>query len=165
MLCIHRQTAEIPANGSVPVVQPLPQPPLRHSKSLQIAPEAQPAALLLVDVLTASNVAGLMAVRSGSEQEQATDIQEMQQVICALSFEDTLNDAETGWPTNVWTFLALHHERKQLLLCLYILSLSMHSCVPHMEVCMLSKLHAHVLSCWCKCQSNASQNINFKHGC
>ena len=115
VLCIHRQTAEIPANGSVPVIQPLPQPPLRHSKSLQVAPEAQPAALLLVDVLTASNVAGLAAVKPGSEHEQATDIQEMQQVICALGFEDTLNDAHTGRSADVCARSALSLEHKQLL--------------------------------------------------
>ena len=58
---VYRQTAELPAKGSTPVLQPLPQPPLRHSKSLQVAPEAQPAALLLVDVLTATNVAAINA--------------------------------------------------------------------------------------------------------
>ena len=95
---LHRKTAEIPATGSVPVLQPLPQPPLRHSKSLQIAPEAQPAALLLVDVLTASNVAGLDTPNASADsaQNQAADGQEMQQVICALGFEDTLNKAQTG---------------------------------------------------------------------
>ena len=58
---VHRQTAELPAKGSTPVLQPLPQPPLRHSKSLQVAPEAQPATLLLVDVLIATNVAAINA--------------------------------------------------------------------------------------------------------
>lgn len=76
------------------MLQPLPQPPLRHSKSLQIAPEAQPAALLLVDVLTASNVASVEAAKAG--QQQTADVQEMQQVICALAFEDTLNKTNTG---------------------------------------------------------------------
>lgn len=76
------------------VLQPLPQPPLRHSKSLQIAPEAQPAALLLVDVLTASNVASVEAPKAG--QQQTADVQETQQVICALAFEDTLNKSHTG---------------------------------------------------------------------
>ena len=76
------------------MLQPLPQPPLRHSKSLHVALEAQPAALLLVDVLTASNVASLEAPKPG--QQQAVDIQEMQQVVCALAFEDTLNKSHTG---------------------------------------------------------------------
>ena len=75
------------------MLQPLPQLPLRHSKSLQIAPEAQPAALLLVDVLTASDVASVEAPKAG---QSAADIQEMQQVICALAFEDTLNKTHTG---------------------------------------------------------------------
>ena len=76
------------------MLQPLPQPPLRHSKSLQIAPEAQPAALLLVDVLSASHVASVEALKAG--QQQTNDVQEMQQVICALAFEDTLNKTHTG---------------------------------------------------------------------
>lgn len=94
VLWLHRRTEDLPAESSVNVLQPLPQPPLRHSKSLQIAPEAQPAALLLVDVLTASNVASVEAPKAG--QQQTADIQEMQQVICALAFEDTLNKTHTG---------------------------------------------------------------------
>ena len=54
------QASELPDKGSDSVLQPLPQPPLRHSPAaplrLQVAPEAQPAALLLVDVLTATHV-------------------------------------------------------------------------------------------------------------
>ncbi|KAL3132004.1 hypothetical protein ABBQ32_14227 [Trebouxia sp. C0010 RCD-2024] len=90
----HMRTAELPAERSVAVVQPLPQPPLRHSKSLQIAPDAQPAALLLVDVLTASHVATVET--PNAEQQQAADVQEMQQVICVLAFEDASNQARTG---------------------------------------------------------------------
>ncbi|DBA65522.1 TPA: hypothetical protein ACH3X2_003178 [Trebouxia sp. C0005] len=84
-----RQTAELPATGSTPVLQPLPQPPLRHSKSLQVGPEAQPAALLLVDVLTATNVAGINTPYDNKKAQ-------MQQVVCGLTFEDTLNNAHTG---------------------------------------------------------------------
>jgi len=91
---VYRQTAELPAKGSTPVLQPLPQPPLRHSKSLQVAPEAQPAALLLVDVLTATNVVAINAPQQS--EEGATDVQQMQQIVCGLTFEDTLNNAHTG---------------------------------------------------------------------
>ena len=93
---VHRQTAELPAKGSTPVLQPLPQPPLRHSKSLQVAPEAQPAALLLVDVLTATNVAAINAPQDQPSEEGASDVQQMQQIVCGLTFEDTLNNAHTG---------------------------------------------------------------------
>jgi len=93
---VYRQTAELPAKGSTPVLQPLPQPPLRHSKSLQVAPEAQPAALLLVDVLTATNVAAINAPHDQPEEEGTNDVQQMQQIVCALTFEDTLISAHTG---------------------------------------------------------------------
>ncbi len=93
---VHRQTAELPAKGSTPVLQPLPQPPLRHSKSLQVAPEAQPAALLLVDVLTATSVAEINAPQDQPSEEGASDVQQMQQIVCGLTFEDTLNNAHTG---------------------------------------------------------------------
>ena len=93
---MYRQTAELPAKGSTPVLQPLSQPPLRHSKSLQVAPEAQPAALLLVDVLPATNVAGINAPHDQQEEEGASDVQQMQQIVCGLTFEDTLNNAHTG---------------------------------------------------------------------
>ena len=96
MTVVYRQTAELPAKGSTPVLQPLPQPPLRHSKSLQIAPEAQPAALLLVDVLTATNVAAINAPQDQQSEEGATNVQQMQQIVCGLTFEDTLNNAHTG---------------------------------------------------------------------
>lgn len=89
-----RQTAVLPPKTSTPVLQPLPQPPLRHSKSLQVAPEAQPAALLLVDILTATGVAGL-AIPEPEEGNTANG-QHMQQVVCALNFEDMLNDVHTG---------------------------------------------------------------------
>ncbi len=95
-LVVYRQTAELPAKGSTPVLQPLPQPPLRHSKSLQVAPEAQPAALLLVDVLTATNVATINATQDQQSEEGASDVQQMQQIVCGLTFEDTLNNAHTG---------------------------------------------------------------------
>ena len=78
------------------MLQPLPQPPLRHSKSLQVAPEAQPAALLLVDVLTATNVAAINAPHDQQEEEGTSDDQQMQQIVCGLTFEDTLNNAHTG---------------------------------------------------------------------
>ncbi|DBA66151.1 TPA: hypothetical protein ACH3X2_002625 [Trebouxia sp. C0005] len=90
-----RQTAELPAKGSAPVLQPLPQAPLRHSKSLQIAPEAQPAALLLVEILTATNVAGINTPQD-QQEEGTSDAQQMQQIVCGLTFEDTLNNAHTG---------------------------------------------------------------------
>ena len=89
---VYRQTAELPAKGSTPVLQPLPQPPLRHSKSLQVAPEAQPAALLLVDVLTATHVAAISASHDQQQEEGASDVQ---QTICGLTSEDTLNNAHT----------------------------------------------------------------------
>lgn len=94
-----RQTAVLPSKTSTPVLQPLPQPPLRHSKSLQVAPEAQPAALLLVDILTATGVAGL-AIPEPEEGNTANG-QRMQQVVCALNFEDTLNDVHTGKASSV----------------------------------------------------------------
>ena len=93
---VYRQTAKLPAKGSTPVLQPLPQPPLRHSKSLQLAPEAQPAALLLVDVLTATNVAAINVPQDQQSEEGTSDVQQMQQIVCALTFEDTLNNAHTG---------------------------------------------------------------------
>lgn len=93
---MHRRTAELPAKGSTPVLQPLPQPPLRHSKNLQVAPEAQPAALLLVDVLTATGMAGMGPPDAQQGAEDSGDEQQMQQVVCALSFQDTLNEAHTG---------------------------------------------------------------------
>ena len=93
---MYRQTAELPAKGCTSVLQPLPQPPLCPSKSLQVAPEAQPAALLLVDVLPATNVAGINAPHDQQEEEGASDVQQMQQIVCALKFEDTLNNAHTG---------------------------------------------------------------------
>ena len=93
---VYRQTAELPAKGSTPVLQPLPQPPLRHSKSLQVAPEAQPAALLLVDVLTATHVAAISAPHDQQQEEGASDVQQTQQIVCGLTFEDTLNNAHTG---------------------------------------------------------------------
>ncbi|DBB13386.1 TPA: hypothetical protein ACH3X3_005119 [Trebouxia sp. C0006] len=77
----HMQTAELPAKASTPVLQPLPQPPLRHSKSLQGAPEAQPAALLPPPAHLRTN---------NKKQGQ------MQQIVCGLTFEDTLNNAHTG---------------------------------------------------------------------
>ena len=74
----------------------MPQPPLRHSKSLQVAPEAQPAALLLVDVLTATNVATTSAPQDQQQEAGASDVQQMQQIVCGVMFEDTLNNAHTG---------------------------------------------------------------------
>ena len=79
------QTAVLPAEGTTPVLQPLPQPLLRHSKSLQVAPEAQPAALLLVDVLTAINVAAINAPQDQQSEEGASDVQQMQQLVCGLT--------------------------------------------------------------------------------
>lgn len=97
------------------MVQPLPQPPLRHSKSLQIAPDAQPAALLLVDVLTASHVATVET--PNAEQQQAADVQEMQQVICVLAFEDASNQARTGEARgscrSLLTKASANHDAKQ----------------------------------------------------
>ena len=95
---VYRQTAELPAKGSTPVLQPLPQLPLRHSKSLQVAPETQPAALLLMDVLTATNVAAINAPQDQQPEQGASDVQQMQQIVCGLMFElkDTLNNAHTG---------------------------------------------------------------------
>jgi len=90
---VYRQTAQLPAKGSTPVLQPLPQPPLRHSKSLQVAPEAQPA-VLLVDVLTATYVAAINAPRDQQSEQGASDVQQMQQIVCGLTFEDTLNSAQ-----------------------------------------------------------------------
>ena len=79
------------------MLQPLPQPPLRHSKSLQVAPEAQPAALL-VDVLTATHVAAINALRDQQSEDGASEFQQMQQIVCGLTFEDTLNNAQvTKW--------------------------------------------------------------------
>ena len=96
-LVVSRQTAELPAKGqgvgaSTPVLQPLPQPPLRHFKSLQVAPEAQLAALLLVDVLTATNVAAMDAPHDQQQEEGASYVQ---QTNFGLTFEDTLNNAYT----------------------------------------------------------------------
>ncbi|DBA81402.1 TPA: hypothetical protein ACH3X2_006820 [Trebouxia sp. C0005] len=79
-----------------PVLQPLPQPPLRHFKSLQVAPEAQPATLLLVDVLTATNVAGINTPQDQQHKEGTSDVQQMQEIVCGLTFEDTLNSGHTG---------------------------------------------------------------------
>ncbi len=79
---MYKQNAQLPAKGSISVLQPLPQPPpLRHSKSLQVAHEAQPGALLLVDVLTATNVASINAPQDQQSGEGASDVQEMQQIV------------------------------------------------------------------------------------
>ncbi|DBB13372.1 TPA: hypothetical protein ACH3X3_005105 [Trebouxia sp. C0006] len=61
-----------------------------------VAPGAQPAALLLVDVLTATNVAAINAPKDQQSEEGASDVQQMQQIVCGLTFEDTLNNAHTG---------------------------------------------------------------------
>ena len=78
------------------MLQPLPQPPLCHSQEPAVAPRAQPAALLLVDVLTATNVAAINAPQDQQSEEGASDVQQMQQIVCGLTFEDTLNNAHTG---------------------------------------------------------------------
>ncbi len=80
-------------NAAAPAPAP---PPLRHSKSLQVAHEAQPGALLLVDVLTATNVASINAPQDQQSGEGASDVQQMQQIVCGLTFEDTLNNTHTG---------------------------------------------------------------------
>ena len=78
-------TAKLPAMGSTSVVQPLPQAPLRHFKSLQVALEAQPAALL-EDVLTATNVPAMNAPHDQQQEEGADDVQQTQQMfgVCWL---------------------------------------------------------------------------------
>lgn len=77
------------------MVQPLSQPPLRHSKSLQVAPEAQPAALLLVDIMTATGLPNLAAPQPDSEGRSG-DFEGAQRVVCSLEFQDTLNSATSG---------------------------------------------------------------------
>ena len=62
-------TAELPAKGSNPMLQPLPQPSMRHSKSLQVARKAQPAAFLLVEVLNATHVAAIYAPHDQQQEE------------------------------------------------------------------------------------------------
>lgn len=93
-----RQTTDIPARESVSVVQPLSQPPLRHSKSLQVAPEAQPAALLLVDIMTATAMPNLAGPQLGEEDSNAehVDAEGAQRVVCSLEFQDSLNSATSG---------------------------------------------------------------------
>ena len=61
-----------------------------------VAPGAQPAALLLVNVLTATNVAAINAPKDQQSEAGASDVQQMQQIVCGLTFEDTLNNAHTG---------------------------------------------------------------------
>ena len=61
-----------------------------------MAPEAQPAALLLVDVLHASRLAGVEPSAQQQGQVPGPDFQEMQQIVCSLSFDDSLNKAQTG---------------------------------------------------------------------
>ena len=95
-LVLNKQTVGLPAKGSNPVLQPLPQPQLRHSKSLQVAPEAQPVAVLLVNVLIATNVAAINAPHDQKQEEGTSDVQQMQQNVCGLRFEVTLNNAHTG---------------------------------------------------------------------
>ncbi|KAK9819963.1 hypothetical protein WJX72_004515 [[Myrmecia] bisecta] len=46
----HLATVKLPPNKTVPALQPLPQAPMRHSQRRTTAPDAQPSALLLVDV-------------------------------------------------------------------------------------------------------------------
>lgn len=80
------------------MVQPLSQPPLRYSKSLQVAPEAQPAALLLVDVMKATGLPDLITSESdrADSSRQLTDAEGVQQVVCSIQFEDTVNSATSG---------------------------------------------------------------------
>ena len=69
---------------------------LSISKSLQVAPEAQLGALLLVDVLTATNVAAINAPHDQQQDEGTNDVQQMQHIVCGSVFEDTLKNARTG---------------------------------------------------------------------
>lgn len=78
------------------MVQPLSQPPLRHSKALQVAPEAQPAALLLVDIMMATGVPSLAQPGAEAGSGELVDAGGSQQVVCSLEFEDTLNSATSG---------------------------------------------------------------------
>ena len=64
------------------------------SISLQVAPEAQPAALLLVDVLTATHVAAINAPQDQQQDEGTTNVQQMQRIDCGLTFEDTLKNSQ-----------------------------------------------------------------------
>ncbi|KAL0043259.1 hypothetical protein WJX82_006661 [Trebouxia sp. C0006] len=83
----HMQTAELPAKASTPVLQPLPQPPLRHSKSLQ----------------------------------GASDVQQMQQIVCGLTFEDTLNNAHTGtWGVRTRAIMAHSAGKVEWVECLIL---------------------------------------------
>jgi len=49
-----------------------------------------------VDVLTATHVAAINAPRDQQEEEGTSDVQQMQQTVCGVTFEDTLNNAHTG---------------------------------------------------------------------
>jgi len=49
-----------------------------------------------VDVLTATHVAAINAPRDQQPEEGASDVQHMQQIVCGLTFDNTLNNAHTG---------------------------------------------------------------------
>ncbi|KAL0043255.1 hypothetical protein WJX82_005884 [Trebouxia sp. C0006] len=96
------QTSDVEANCSAAsqgvhpsAAAPAPASPVPLQEPA-VAPGAQPAALLLVDVLTATNVAAINAPKDQQSEEGASDVQQMQQIVCGLTFEDTLNNAHTG---------------------------------------------------------------------
>ena len=43
-----------------------------------------------------TNVAAISAPHDQQQEAGASDVQQMQQLVCGLTFEDTLNDAHTG---------------------------------------------------------------------
>ncbi len=49
-----------------------------------------------MDVLTATNVAAISAPHDQQSAEGASDVQQMQQIVCGLTFVDTLNSGHTG---------------------------------------------------------------------
>ncbi|DBB13382.1 TPA: hypothetical protein ACH3X3_005115 [Trebouxia sp. C0006] len=74
MTCGVHTNCRVASEGVRPCTAIPASAPLRQSrrKSLQVAPEAQPAALLLVDVLNATNVAAIDAPQDQQSQEGAS---------------------------------------------------------------------------------------------
>jgi len=69
-----------------------------------------------VDVLTATHVAAINALRDQQSEDGASDVQQMQQIVCGLTFEDTLNNAQvTKWIWDQHTFIHLSHNHIQVL--------------------------------------------------
>ena len=49
-----------------------------------------------MDVLTATHVAAINAPHDQQQEEGTSDVQQTQQIVCSLPFEDTLKNAQTG---------------------------------------------------------------------